>query len=56
MSSGVPAQVGSSAEQRSAGPALLCPTDADLKVSATLPARVSQVIRCPKVIQLRLNF
>jgi len=34
MSSGVPAQVGSRAEQRSAGPALLGPTDADLKVSA----------------------
>jgi hypothetical protein len=40
MSSGVPGQVGSVGPNSvRPGPALLGPTDADLKVSATLPAR-----------------
>ena len=50
MSSGVPGQV-SSVWPNSVrpGPAPLGPTDADLKVSATLPARVNQVICCPNL-------
>ncbi len=48
MSSGVPGQIGSAGPNSvRPGPVPLGPTDADLKVSATLPTRVSQASQSP---------